>query len=192
MFDTDLLKLLRHNAIPLTGKKNDYDSLLDYIGEAQCVLLGEATHGTHEFYQMRAAITQELITKKGFNAICLEADWPDTYRINRYIKGQKADKNSMQALDNFKRFPQWMWRNTQMVEFVSQLHNHNAIRSQDKKVGIFGLDLYSLYSSIEEVLKYLDATDPAAAQRARMRYECLALYRHNAQEYGYATTFDIA
>lgn len=192
MFDTDLLKLLRSNAHILAGTKNDFNPLIDFVGDAQCVLLGEATHGTDEFYAMRAQITMELITKKGFNAIGLEADWPDTYRVNRFIKDQKTDKNSMHALDDFKRFPQWMWRNTQMVEFISKLHNHNATLSNNKKVGIFGLDLYSLYSSIDEVLKYLDKTDPAAAQRARMRYECLALYRHNAQEYGYATTFDIA
>ena len=192
MTDAQIINLLKNYAIPLIGKNNNYDSLLEHIGDAQCVLLGEATHGTDEFYAMRAQITLELITKKGFNAVCLEADWPDAYRINQYIKGKKTDKDSMQALDNFKRFPQWMWRNTQMIEFVSKLHNHNTRLSQNKKVGIFGLDLYSLYSSIDEVLKYLDATDPAAAQRARKRYECLALYRHNAQEYGYATTFDIA
>ena len=184
-------ELIRKFAIPLTGTKKDFDPVLDLIGDAHCVLLGEATHGTHEFYQMRAAITMELITKKGFNAIGLEADWPDAYRINRYIKGAKTDTSSMHALDGFQRFPHWMWRNTQMVELVSALYHHNEKLPSDKKVGLYGLDLYSLYTSIEEVLKYLDKIDPAAAQRARMRYECLSLYKHNAQEYGYAVTFDI-
>ena len=192
MTDTQIISLLQKHALLLKGQNNDYQPLIDYIGDAQCVLLGEATHGTKEFYQMRATITQELIKQKGFNALCLEADWPDTYRINRYIKGQKTDQNSMHALDGFQRFPQWMWRNTQMVDLVGWLYRHNAALSDNKKVGVFGLDLYSLYSSIDEVLKYLDKTDPAAAERARKRYNCLMLYHGNAQQYGYATTFDIA
>lgn len=191
MTDTELLSLIRKHAQPLTGTKNDYDALLDEIGDATCVLLGEATHGSHEFYQRRGHITKELITKKGFSAICLEADWPDAYRINRYIQGQKTDKNTQHALDGFKRFPQWMWRNTPMVELISWLHEHNGKLSHEKKVGLYGLDLYSLYTSIEEVLKYLDKTNPTAAQRARLRYDCFTQYRHNAQLYGYATTFDI-
>ena len=191
MNDSQLISLIQQHAIPLTGTKNDFDPVLDLIGDAQCVLLGEATHGTHEFYQMRAAITMELITKKGFNAIALEADWPDAYRVNRYIKGAKTDTNSMHALDGFKRFPHWMWRNTQMVDLVSALYHHNQKLHADKTVGLYGLDLYSLYTSIEEVLKYLDTIDPTAAQRARTRYECLSQFRHNAQEYGYAVTFNI-
>ncbi len=192
MVEKELIAFCKKYARPLTGKKDELNSLLDYIGDARCVLLGEATHGTHEFYALRARITLELITKKGFNAIGLEADWPDAYRINRYIQGQKMDTDTIHALDGFKRFPQWMWRNTAMVEFVSALYHHNRTVKDIKQVGLYGLDLYSLYQSIDEVLSYLDKTDAAAAQRARSRYNCLQLYERNAQQYGYATMFDIS
>lgn len=191
MQDNQMLSLIRTHAYQLTGTKKDYGPLFDDIGEASIILLGEASHGTDEFYAIRAEITKQLIEKKDFQAIGIEADWPDAYRINRYIQGQMTDKNSMHALDGFKRFPQWMWRNTRMVELVSWLYHRNEKLSQEKKVGLYGLDLYSLYSSIDEILKYLDATNPTLAERARKRYDCFKQFRHNAQVYGYATTFDI-
>ena len=191
MADNQIISLIRKHAHPLTGTKNDYSPLLDEIGDASLVLLGEATHGTSEFYAIRAEITKELITKKGFQTIGIEADWPDAYQVHRYIQGQKTAETSMQALDGFKRFPQWMWRNTQMVDLVSWLYHYNEKLSPEKKVGFYGLDLYSLYASIDEVLKYLDKTNPTIAERARKRYDCFKQYRHNAQIYGYATTFDI-
>lgn len=192
MNDAQIISLIRKHAHTLKGAKNEYDALMDLVGNAQIVLLGESTHGTDDFYAMRAAITLQLIEKKQFNIVALEADWPDAYRINRFIKGHKTDPNSMHALGGFKRFPQWMWRNTRMVELVSKLYQHNEKQSYEKKVSIFGLDLYSLYASIDEVLAYLDKIDPTAAQRARKRYACFDLYRSNAQQYGYATTFDIS
>ncbi len=192
MSDTQLLSLIRTHAHPITGAQKDFSPLLELIGDAPIVLLGESTHGTHEFYQMRAEITQQLITQKGFNTIALEADWPDTLRVNRFIQGEKTDHDSMKALGGFTRFPQWMWRNTPTVDLIGQLYRHNEKSSDAKKVGIYGLDLYSLYSSIQDVLTYLDALDPAAAQRARMRYNCFEQYQRNVQQYGYAVTFDIS
>jgi erythromycin esterase-like protein len=192
MADNQIISLIRKHAHPLTGTKNDYSPLLDEIGDASLVLLGEATHGTSEFYAIRAEITKELITKKGFQTIGIEADWPDAYQVHRYIQGQKTAETSMQALDGFKRFPQWMWRNTQMVDLVSWLYHYNEKLSPEKKVGFYGLDLYSLYASIDEVLQYLNKTNPSMAERARKRYDCFKQYRHNAQIYGYATTLILA
>jgi erythromycin esterase-like protein len=192
MADNQIISLIAQHAHHLTASKNDLSPLLDDIGDASVVLLGEATHGTDEFYAIRSEITKQLIEKKDFQAICIEADWPDAYRVNRYIQGQKTDKNSVHALDGFKRFPQWMWRNTQIVELVSWLYHHNEKLVQEKKVNLYGLDLYSLYASIDEVLNYLDKTNPTLADRARKRYDCFNEYRHNAQVYGYATTFDLS
>lgn len=192
MDDAAIISLIKSYAQPFTKTNGDFDALIDSIGDAQLVLLGEATHGTDEFYHIRSLITQQLITKKGFNAIALEADWPDTYRINRYIHDQKTDSNSMHALDGFKRFPQWMWRNNRMIDLIGWLYHYNKKRSEQNKISIFGLDLYSLFASIHEVIMYLDKIDPTAAQRARNRYNCFEQYQHNIQHYGYALTFDVS
>lgn len=180
-------------AHPLIGAGNDYDPLLKLIGDARFVLLGEATHGTHEFYQERARITQRLINEKGFSAVAVEADWPDAYRVNRYVRGQSDDADSEQALTGFKRFPTWMWRNTDVVDFVNWLRDYNApLVSPAQKIGFYGLDLYSLFTSIDEVLHYLDKVDPDAARRARARYACFDHFEENSQRYGYATGFGLS
>src|SRR6266567_2047958 len=148
---------------PLAGSVRDYDPLLRRIGNARFCLLGEATHGTHEFYRERAEITKRLIKEKGFTAIAVEADWPDAFRVNRYVRGLSDDRNADEALAGFKRFPTWMWRNTVVLDFVEWLRDYNASLSNGHtKVGFYGLDLYSLYTSIESVLGYLDKIDPAA------------------------------
>lgn len=174
-------------AIPLQGGAGDYDALMDMIGDARYVLLGEATHGTHEFYEERARITQRLITEKGFSAVAVEADWPDAYRVNRYIRGEGVATHAEEALDGFQRFPHWMWRNSDVVELVDWLRTHNDARADADKVGFYGLDLYSLFTSIDEVLRYLDQVDPAAARDARSRYACFDHYDEDSQHYGYAT-----
>src|SRR5213595_3237006 len=110
--------LIRQRAFPLTGAARDYDPLLDRIGDARVVLLGEATHGTHEFYRERAVITQRLIAEKGFTAVAVEADWPDAYRINRYVRGASRDADGVEALSDFRRFPLWMWRNADVLDFI--------------------------------------------------------------------------
>ena len=180
----------------LHGAANDYDPLLEFIGDARFVLLGEATHGTHEFYWERAEITKRLILEKGFTAVAVEADWPDAYRVNRYVRGLDEDPTSERALVGFERFPTWMWRNTDMLDFVDWLRGHNDFlptsATNASQVGFYGLDLYSLFTSTREVLDYLDKIDPEAARHARARYSCFDHFQEDTQRYGYATSFDLS
>src|SRR6266498_289539 len=193
LFTTHETTVIRETAEPLQGERTDYDALLEQIGEARFVLLGEASHGTHEFYRERAQITKRLIAEKGFSAVAVEADWPDAYRVNRYVRGAGADASANVALGDFKRFPTWMWRNTDVLDFVGWLKDHNdALGDQATKVGFYGLDLYSLFTSIEAVLAYLDKVDPEAARRARYRYSCFEDFGEDTQAYGYAATFGLS
>ncbi|HEY3079811.1 MAG TPA: erythromycin esterase family protein [Chloroflexota bacterium] len=187
------MDLVRRAARRLSGAPGDYDPLLDLIGDARIVLLGEASHGTHEFYRTRAEITQRLIREKGFNAVAVEADWPDAYRVNRYVRGYPGDGTASEALGDFKRFPTWMWRNADVLDFVGWLREHNdQQRRPAAKAGFYGLDLYSLYTSIESVVSYLDKVDPEAARRARARYACLEEFGEDSQAYGRAAAFGAA
>ncbi len=190
--DAALLESLQRRHQPLTGNAHDYDGLLQLIGPARFALLGEASHGTREFYQERANITRRLITEKGFNAVAVEADWPDAWRVNRYVRGLSDDRNAGDALAGFERFPSWMWRNTVVRDFVEWLREHNSSRAPAQQVGFYGMDLYSLFTSIQEVLAYLDRTDPAAAQRAREGYACFDHTAEDSQAYGYAASFGMA
>ena len=123
-----VVEAIRTAAHPLQGAADDYDPLLDLIGDARFVLIGEASHGTHEFYRERAQITKRLIREKGFNAVAVEADWPDAYRVNRYVRGRGDDAEAIDALAGFQRFPTWMWRNADVLDFVGWLRNHNDAR----------------------------------------------------------------
>jgi erythromycin esterase-like protein len=166
----------------------DYDPLLERTTGTRFVLLGEASHGTREFYRERAEITKRLIAEQGFTAVAAEADWPDAYRVNRYVRGASDDRNPEEALADFRRFPAWMWRNTQVVEFLVWLRRWNdALPPGAAKVGFYGLDLYSLYTSMEAVVAYLEEIDPAAAERARERYACFDHFGVDPQVYAYAT-----
>ena len=165
---------------------------MELIGDARFVLIGEASHGTHEFYTERAAITRRLIADKRFAAVCIEGDWPDAYRVDCYVKGNSADRSPEQALEGFRRFPTWMWRNDVVRDFVSWLRHHNEACRESERAGFYGLDLYSMYGSIEAVLRYLDRTDPEAAKRARFRYSCFEHFGADSQAYGYATAANIA
>jgi erythromycin esterase-like protein len=177
---------------PLSGAATDDDGLLELIGDARVVLLGEATHGTHEFYHERAAITKRLITEQGFTAVAVEADWPDAARVNRYVHGLGSDRDAAAALSAFTRFPTWMWRNTVVRDFVAWLRAHNdALPPDTIKTGWYGLDLYSLSASITAVLDYLDRVDPDAAQRARYRYGCFEHFGDDPQTYGYVASFNL-
>lgn len=179
--------LTRDSAHPLTGSNSDYDQLLEAIGDARFVLLGEASHGTHEFYRQRAQITKRLIQEKGFTAVAVEADWPDAYRVNRYVRGAGSDADAADALAGFKRFPAWMWRNADVLDFVGWLRAYNdSLPAKAFKTGFYGLDLYSLHASIEAVLSYLDKVDPVGAVRARRRYGCFEHFGEDPQEYGYS------
>jgi erythromycin esterase-like protein/predicted phosphoribosyltransferase len=187
-----LLEGLRRHLHPLTGSENDYDSLLELIGPARFALLGEASHGTKEFYRERAAITRRLITEKGFTAVAVEADWPDAWRVNRYVRGLGGDADAVEALSGFKRFPAWMWRNTEVRDFVEWLRDYNTGRALEAQVGFYGMDLYSMFTSMQEVLAYLERVDPEAAQRARYRYSCFDHAAEDSQAYGYAASFGLA
>jgi erythromycin esterase-like protein len=178
--------VVRAEAQPLGGHATDYDALFEEIGDARVVLLGEATHGTHEFYRERARITQRLITEKGFTVVATEADWPDAYRVNRWIRGAGDDTSASAALGDFQRFPTWMWRNAEVLSLVDWLREYNAeLADPARRVGFYGLDLYSMYTSIAEVLRYLDEVDPEAARRARYRYGCFEHFGEDPQAYGY-------
>jgi len=191
MSDKETLHAIRAAALPLDGGARDYDALLDFVGDARFVLLGEATHGTHEFYEERARITQRLIEEKGFHAVAVEADWPDAYRVNRYVRGQGEDADADAALSGFQRFPNWMWRNTDVQAFVEWLHGHNR-KNAGRQVGFYGLDLYSMFTSITEVLGYLDKVDPQAARLARERYACFDHYEEDSQHYGYTASLSLS
>ncbi len=188
----NISRAVREDAKPLAGAKDDYDELMEFIGDKRFVLLGEASHGTHEFYRERARITERLIEEKDFTAVAVEADWPDAYRVNQFVRGAGADEDGARALQGFKRFPSWMWRNRDVVEFVERLRSHNESLSVASRVGFYGIDLYSLHASIESVLGYLDRVDPEAAKRARYRYSCFEHHGEDPQAYGYAASFDLA
>jgi erythromycin esterase-like protein len=182
-FDVSTSVIQRHLR-PLNLSEPDYDELIGAIGDASLVLIGEASHGTHEFYQQRAELTKLLIEQRGFHAVAAEADWPAALRVHRYVNEETNDRSANEALADFTRFPAWMWRNTVMIDFVDWLQGRGA--------GFFGIDLYSLHASIEAVLTYLDRIDPEAAQRARNRYACFDHFGHDPQAYGYASTAGIA
>ncbi|HKO57650.1 MAG TPA: erythromycin esterase family protein [Thermoanaerobaculia bacterium] len=184
---------LAASAVPITGSPRDFDPLLDLIGDARFVLIGEASHGTHEFYRTRADITRRLIAERGFTAVAVEADWPDAYRVNRFVRGLSGDGEPVEALGDFERFPTWMWRNADVLDFIGWLREHNdGIRDEARRVGFYGVDLYSLFTSIAEVIRYLEKVDPEAARRARQRYACFEHFAEDSQMYGYAATFGLS
>jgi len=186
------IDLIRSKAVELRGAGDINDEILALVGDARFVLIGEASHGTHEFYECRASITKRLIAEKGFSAVAVEADFPDAYRVNRYVRGIGSDKNADEALRDFERFPLWMWRNTEVLEFVEWLKEFNAEKPPNNQAGFYGIDLYSLHASMEAVLKYLEKVDPEAARRARSRYSCFDHHGEDAQSYGYAASFDLS
>ncbi|AWN22307.1 erythromycin esterase [Deinococcus irradiatisoli] len=176
-------------AHPLTGAESDYDALLEYLGDAEFVLIGEASHGTHEFYRERARLTRRLIEERGFTGVAVEADWPDAYRLNRYVRGQSHDQGALDALGDFRRFPRWMWRNRDVLDFIEWLRGHNE--SAAVQTGFYGLDLYSFHQSMRAVIKSLDQLDPAAAARARQRYSCFEPFGYDPQRYGVAAAYGV-
>jgi erythromycin esterase-like protein len=182
---------VRDSARPVTGSAGDYDALLDLIGDARVVLLGEASHGTHEFYRERARITRRLIEEKEFTAVAVEADWPDAYRVNRWVQWVGDDRTALDALGDFQRFPRWMWRNRDVLLFIEWLRRHNESGHPEQRVGFYGLDLYSLFRSMEAVIDFLEKVDPEAARRARYRYSCFEDFGEDAQAYGYAAEFGL-
>jgi len=180
-----LNKTLKAHAEPLPDVASEqFAALFDRYGDAQVVLIGEASHGTHEFYQARAAITRHLLTKHGFSIVAVEADWPDADQIDRCVR-QRDTCDWQQAA--FSRFPTWMWRNTDVQAFVRWLHQYNRSRPPQDRAEFRGLDVYSLGSSIGEVLEYLEGADPDMAREARQRYGCLTPWHDDPALYGHFT-----
>ncbi|MBA3662091.1 MAG: erythromycin esterase family protein [Gammaproteobacteria bacterium] len=184
-----LVRLLNESIYTLSPGPDKYTSLVNNIGDAQFVLLGEATHGTHEFYQARIEITKRLIAEKGFMAVAIEGDWPDVYEIHRYLNGK--GQHAKESLHSFTRFPTWMWRNETMIPFLEWLRHYNDKRNvSQQKIGFYGLDVYSLYASIQVVIEYLERVDPAAAENAKQRYACFDHVKQDPQSYGYQATLE--
>ena len=188
--DPDALAAIAAAAVALDDDAGAARRIADLAGDARLVLMGEASHGTAEFYRLRAAITRELIERQRITAVALEADWPDAYRVNRFVRGVDGD-DARAALSGFERFPTWMWRNDVVLEFVSWLRAHNDRLPPERRVGVYGLDLYSMYTSIRAVLDYLDRVDPDAASRARQRYACFEHFGEDSEAYGYAAAFGL-
>jgi erythromycin esterase-like protein len=185
--DAELAHAVRVTAQPLNAPA-DYDMLLDLVGDARLVLLGAATHGTHEFHRERAAITKRLVAEKDFAAVAVEADWPDARRVDRYIRHAGDARDAADALGDFRRFPTWLWRNVDVLDFVEWLREHNGSRAVGaQEVGWYGLDLYNLRAAMEHVVRYLERVDPPAAQRVQARYACFG-DAEAVRGYGFLTT----
>ena len=176
-----LTAIVREAAEPLPDIEDPaFGAMFDRFGDARVVLLGEASHGTSEFYRARAAITRRLIERHGFTIVAAEADWPDAATVDRLIRGRP----SLPTSSAFDRFPTWMWKNSEFLGFVGWLRDHNRTRSPDRRVGFYGLDLYNLNGSIRAVLEYLDRVDPETAAVARERYGCLLPFSEDPASYG--------
>ncbi len=185
--DHPLAAALRHAALPLKTPA-DLDPLLDAIGDARYVLLGEASHGTHEFYAWRAELSKRLIQEKRFSFVAVEGDWPDCYRVNRFVKGYPDSGGSAaEVLHAFERWPTWMWANREIVRFAQWLRDHNRTQPEERQAGFYGLDVYSLWDSMAEVVGYLEKVDPAFAHAAKKAYTCFEPYAGDVQEYARAT-----
>ena len=184
----EITRVLRAHGerLPAPERQDEFGALFDRFGDARVVLLGEATHGSSEFYRARAAITRHLIAEHGFNIVAVEADWPDAARVDRYVRHLAPAK---EARPVFQRFPTWMWRNEEVLAFVDWLRVHNENRPPERRAAFHGLDVYSLGASIESVLRYLDEVDPEAAKAARRRYGCLTPWQDEPAAYGWAVTY---
>jgi erythromycin esterase-like protein len=185
----ELLDDLRNLAMPLRDA-DDLDPLIARIGNARVVMLGEASHGTREFYTWRTALTRRLIEERGFSFVAVEGDWPDSYRINRFVKGYPGTPaRPAEALDTFRRWPTWMWANEEVRDLIGWFRGHNDRRPEKEKVGFYGLDVYSLWDSLHEVMAFLRKRDPGALGVARRAFRCFEPYGEEAQEYARATLY---
>jgi erythromycin esterase len=188
--ESETIDFIRQRAYPLHSKA-DLKPLFDRIGDARIVMLGEASHGTHEYYTWRTHISKRLIEEKGFNFIAVEGDWPDCYRLNRFVKGYDTDnKSAFKVLHAFNRWPTWMWANWEIVALADWLQQYNKELPANKKAGFYGLDVYSLWESMESIMKYLEKTDTAALLVAEDAFRCFEPYRKDeGQSYAKASRF---
>jgi erythromycin esterase-like protein len=175
------------DAVPLAGEEADYNRMLAAIGDARFVLLGESTHGTEEYYRERARLSERLVRERGFGAIAIEGDWSSTWRVNLYVRGLGADTNAAQALQGYEDFPEWMWPNTAFRDFIERLRAYNLSQPAERRVGVYGMDVYDLFDAADYVVAYLRQADPAAARRAQAQYRCFANYGRDNQAYGEAS-----
>lgn len=183
-----LTALLQQAALPLQ-EQDDLHAVLEMIGDAELILLGESTHGSSEFYRLRSRITQALFHQGRLDAIAVEADWPDALRVARFVRSEGGDLTAGQALQDFQRFPLWMWRNQEILALTDWLREANSLREPRQRAGFYGLDLYSLRASMGAVIDYLEHTNPTAARQARERYACFDQFASDPQRYGYVASF---
>lgn len=180
------IELIRDRVSPLQGQA-DLDPLIDRVSEARLVLLGEATHGTSEFYTWRAAITRRLIEEKNFAFIVVEGDWTDSYRLNLYVRGLlDEDTTAREIMQSFERWPTWMWANEEVLELVEWLRAHNAMLPPDARIGFYGLDIYGAPESKRQLIRYLEQTDEDAAAMAAQAYSCMSAYARDFTDYARA------
>jgi erythromycin esterase-like protein len=179
--------LLAAAARPVTGGGEDYRDIVAAAGGAHRVLLGESTHGTHEFYRERGRISEMLIRDHGFNAVAVEGDWTPIRRINDYVRGLGSDRSAEQAMGGLTGFPKWMWRNAEFRDFVERLRVLNLARPAAERVGLYGMDVYDLFGAADAVTAYLRSANPAAAKQAEAHYRCFRGHSRNAHAYGEAT-----
>ena len=183
---SDAIRAIRNQAWPL-ATPDDYERIVSWIGDAPLVLLGEASHGTQDFYETRIRLTRLLIENHGFSAVAIEGDWPDAYRVNKYVQTSCLAGDAADALSGFERFPAWMWRNRSIVEFISWLRARNATVEPSRQAGFYGLDLYSLRTSMQAVVAYLEKHDPAAALAARNSYSCFDQFGPENDTYAWSS-----
>ncbi len=188
--ETEAINAIRKQAVPLPGK-SALQPLFDRIGDARIVMLGEASHGTHEYYTWRSHISRKLIEEKGFRFIAVEGDWPDCYRLNRYLKNyEQAGMPAQEVLQAFNRWPSWMWANWEIISLADWMKNHNTGLPLNKRAGFYGLDVYSLWESLESIMKYLERTDSKALKVAEEAFRCFEPYREDeGHSYAKASRF---
>jgi erythromycin esterase-like protein len=178
---------VRQAAIPITGAGTDYAGVMAAAASARRILLGESTHGTHEYYRERGRLTERLIREQGANAVAIEGDWSATHRVNLYVRGLGSDRSAAEALRGYTSFPAWMWGNADFRDFVERLRALNLDRPAEQQVGLYGMDVYDLFDAAAAVQAYLKRTAPEAAQRAARHYRCFASYGRDRWAYGTAT-----
>lgn len=183
-----LVDLVTSNSSPLVDG-TDLQPVMDAIGDARYVLIGEASHGTREFYEWRARLTRRLVAEKGFRIVAVEGDWPDCRAVNRFVRDPAADDAPSDVLRAFDRWPTWMWANHEVAGFTAWLHEHNRSLPARLRTGFYGVDLYSLWESLHAVTAWVEDNAPEAVEAARGAYRCFEPYGEDAQEYGRATAF---
>jgi erythromycin esterase-like protein len=189
MSTQELIDEIRNHAIRLETH-DDLDVLIDAIGDAKYVLLGEASHGTSEFYTLRAELSKRLIARKGFNFIAVEGDWPSCYRLNRYIKQYPgSDTTARDAMGDFERWPTWMWANEEIESLMDWMKAHNANKTDEDKVGFYGIDVYSLWESMDEIITYLEKTNSPELETAKRAFSCFEPFHRNEQQYAVSASF---